>query len=195
MGLREAAGKAVKEKVLPQKVYSALHELLKILHDIRELSPQAAVEEVLERTGYMDYLKQYVEAGTMEFASRMENIEQLIYTASQAKTLDQYLEEAQLIREDRADGEEEKGRGVNLSTIHAAKGLEFFVVFVVACEETILPHWKSVEKKKDLEEERRLLYVAATRGEQYLFFTHAAFRRGNVALKSRFLEEIEEYLP
>lgn len=128
----------------------------------------------------------------MDYAARKENIEQLVYSASQKDTLIDYLEEAALIKEDKADDEQENTFGVALSTIHASKGLEYQVVFVVGCEEQLFPHWKSLETPNGLQEERRLMYVAMTRSEQFLFLSSANSRKGQFNKKSRFLYEIEE---
>ncbi len=192
MGTQEAARRAVKEKLLSGKVYKALKQVLDLLDEIRPLQPAAAIETVLDRTGYLEYLKQYTDANSIDFTAKMENIEQLLYAASRKADLTEYLEEASLIREDKdgnSEGEEEWG--VNLATIHAAKGLEFHVVFVAGCEENLFPHWKSLEDRTSLQEERRLMYVAMTRAEQYLFFTSTDFRKGQFNRRSRFLFEVE----
>jgi DNA helicase-2/ATP-dependent DNA helicase PcrA len=110
------------------------------------------------------------------FTARQENIDQLIHAAAQKETIVEYLEEAALVREDKDD--EEESTGVNLSTVHGAKGLEFHTVFVIGCEEQLFPHWRSMDNADDLEEERRLMYVAVTRAERCLFITSANFRKG-----------------
>jgi DNA helicase-2/ATP-dependent DNA helicase PcrA len=96
------------------------------------------------------------------------------------------------VREDKGEDEEHHHRAVNLSTIHAAKGLEFTAVFVVGCEETLFPHWRSMESARELEEERRLMYVSVTRSERYLFLSYADWRKGQYNMRSRFIDEIEE---
>ena len=97
------------------------------------------------------------------------------------------------MREDR-ETEADADNGVHLSTIHAAKGLEYQAVFVVGCEENLFPHWKSMETPADLEEERRLMYVSVTRAERYLYLSSADYRRGQYSRVSRFLGEIESAL-
>jgi len=192
MSLKEAARKAVAERVLTPKLYTSLNELLALLDDIRDLKPDEAIKRTIAGTGYMDYLENYVRRSNMDLTTRQENIEQLIHAAAQKETIVEYLEEAALIREDK--DEEEDTRGINLSTVHAAKGLEFHTVFVVGCEEQLFPHWRSMERAEDLEEERRLMYVAVTRAEKCLFVTSASFRKGQFNPRSRFLEEIESVL-
>ncbi len=193
-GLQEAARIALSESILAPKVYQALKTLLDLLDDIREMQPVQAIQSVLDRVNYLAFLKENVKADTMDFTSRLENIEQLIYSASQKESIVEYLEEAALVREDKKDDDQEQSRGVSLSTIHAAKGLEFHVVFVVGCEEQLFPHWRSMDTTAGLFEERRLMYVAVTRSEKYLYLTCAGYRKGQFNRKSRFLDEIEESL-
>ncbi len=192
MSLQDAARKALSEKILAPKLYNSLSQVIALLDDIKDMKPDFAIKEVISRVKYMNYLRQYVKSNSMDYTSRMENIEQLIYSASQKDTIVEYLEEAALVKEDKEDEEVDKKYGVNLSTIHASKGLEYQVVFVVACEEQLFPHWKSMETYAGLEEERRLMYVAVTRAERYLFLSSANFRKGQSNQKSRFLEEISQ---
>lgn len=192
MSLQDAARKALSEKILAPKLYNSLSQVIALLDDIKDIKPDFAIKEVISRVKYMDYLRQYVKSNSMDYTSRVENIEQLIYSASQKDTIVEYLEEAALVKEDKEDEEVDNKCGVNLSTIHASKGLEYQVVFVVACEEQLFPHWKSMESYAGLEEERRLMYVAVTRAERYLFLSSANFRKGQSNQKSRFLEEISQ---
>jgi len=194
MGLQDAARKALGEKILTPKIYSALQAVMRLLDDIRQMNPAEAISTVLERVGYRDYLLHYARGNTMDLTAREENLDQLIYAASQKETLYDYLEEAALIREDRADEENGEPYGVNLSTVHGAKGLEFGVVFVVACEEQLFPHWRSLETESGLEEERRLMYVSITRAEKYLYLSSTEFRKGQFNQRSRFIDEIAAYL-
>ena len=186
--LKSAARQAVNEKALPAKAGSQLQHLLDLLDEIPKLAPAAAIERLLDKTGYLEYLRQYARTSD-DYTARVENIEQLIYAASQHEALIDYLEEAALIKEDKSEDEEVEHM-VNLATMHGSKGLEFKVVFVVGCEENLLPHWKSRETPSDIEEERRLMYVAMTRAEKFLYITSADFRKGQFNPKSRFLEEI-----
>ena len=187
-GLQGAARIAVTQKMLTPKIHSGLTLLLQLIDDIRSMTPDAAIREVIERVNYPDFLKHQAKTQD-DFTSRMENIEQLIFAASQYDTLLSYLEEAALVREDKADEEKEEF-GVSLATIHASKGLEFSAVFVIGCEENLLPHWKSKESEAELQEERRLMYVAMTRAERYLFLTSSDYRKGQYNPRSRFIDEI-----
>ncbi len=190
-GLQGAVRNALEKRILAPKLYQSLHELICILDDIQSLKPGDAIEKVIARVKYMEHLKEYVRAGSMEFTSRQENIEQLIFSASRHDSLLDYLEEAALVKEDTEEAEEKNG-GVSLMTIHAAKGLEYPVVFVVACEEQIFPHWKSVDSDFGLQEERRLMYVAITRSENCLYLSSSNYRKGQFNKKSRFLNELSE---
>ena len=112
-----------------------------------------AMETVMDRTGYYDYLKTKTKTDA-EFVSKKENIEQLIHTARAKDTMLEYWKEAALIREDK-DEDDQDENGVGLLTIHSAKGLEFDVVFIVGCEEGLFPHWRSVDEGDNaLSEER-----------------------------------------
>lgn len=189
MNLQTAARKALGEKILTPKIYEGVKSVITLLDEIRKMKPDRALQEVSRRTDYEDYMKGY-STGESDYVSRQENVEQLIYAASLHESIAEYLEEAALVREDK-DEEEEKS-AVNLSTVHASKGLEFQVVFVAACEEQLFPHWRSLEKQSDLEEERRLMYVSMTRSEKYLFLSHAQMRKGQFNRKSRFIKEVEK---
>jgi DNA helicase-2/ATP-dependent DNA helicase PcrA len=194
MGLQDAARKALGEKILTPKIYGGLEGVLRLLDDIRQLKPAEAISAVIERVGYMDYLMQYARGNTMDMTAREENLDQLIYAASRKETLYDYLEEAALIREDRVDEESGETYGVNLSTVHGAKGLEFGAVFVVGCEEQLFPHWRSLDTESGLEEERRLMYVSITRAEKYLYLSSTEMRKGQFNQRSRFLDEIAEHI-
>jgi len=187
-GLQAAVRRAVTDSLLSGKNYQALKSLVGLIDRIRDMRPDGAIREVLDGSGYMDYLRQYAKTPD-DLTSRVENIEQLIYSASQHETMLDYLEEAALIKEDKEESDH-GDQGVSLSTIHASKGLEFNVVFVVGCEENLLPHWKSKETPSEVDEERRLMYVAMTRAEQYLFLTSAGYRKGQFNPRSRFIDEV-----
>ncbi len=190
-GLFEAAQKVVSEKILTKKIHCELKNLLQLLEEIREMKPDAAIRKIIKKTGYMEYLQAHSKTKE-EFNSREENIDELIYLASLKNTMEEYLEETTLVNEDRED--EDDSKGVKLSTVHASKGLEFKSVFIAGCEETIFPHWRSMESDFELQEERRLMYVAVTRAEKQLFLTSATSRRNKRAKKSRFIYEIEDAL-
>ncbi|MFO7839511.1 MAG: 3'-5' exonuclease, partial [Desulfosalsimonadaceae bacterium] len=185
--LKAAARQAAEQRALSAKAGRQLHSLLVLLDEISALPPAEAVDQVLEKTGYLEYLRQYAKTSE-DYTSRVENIEQLIYAASRHESLLEYLEEAALVKEDKED--EQTEHRISMATMHASKGLEFQAVFVAGCEENLLPHWKSRETLAAIEEERRLMYVAMTRAERFLYLSSAEYRKGQFNPRSRFLEEI-----
>ncbi|WP_027362636.1 ATP-dependent helicase [Desulfospira joergensenii] len=194
MGLQESARGMVRDRVLTPKIHENLIEVLEILDAIHDMAPAMAIETVLDRTGYYEFLEKKAKTRA-EFISKKENLEQLVHTARPKDNLMEYLEEAALIREDKDDKEEDDSGGVGLLTIHSAKGLEFDTVFIAGCEERLFPHWRSIDDgDQALFEERRLMYVAMTRAERFLYLTHANYRKGEFAVRSRFVDQIEEYL-
>jgi DNA helicase-2/ATP-dependent DNA helicase PcrA len=152
------------------------------------------VQEVLDRTGMIDALEA---ERTVEAEGRIENLKELIevgieHDRSEDDTsLEAFLAQVSLA----SDGDEKKDEEglVTLMTLHNAKGLEFPVVFVIACEEGLFPHSRAIEEG-GLEEERRLAYVAITRAESTLYMTWAqrrmVFGTWQGGLPSRFLTEI-----
>ncbi|MCF6248744.1 MAG: ATP-dependent helicase [Desulfobacula sp.] len=192
--LQDAARIMVRDRVLTKKVHKNLSDVLQILDSITDMPPAMAMEAVIDQTGYYDYLEKKTKTKE-EFTSKKENIEQLIYSARSKDDLLEYLEEASLIREDKEDDDDTDSLGVSLLTIHSAKGLEYDTVFIVGCEERLFPHWRSIDSGENaLFEERRLMYVAMTRAERFLYLTHANYRKGEFATRSRFIDQIEECL-
>jgi DNA helicase-2/ATP-dependent DNA helicase PcrA len=190
--LQDAARIMIKDRILSRKIHENLSQVLQIIDAVRELAPARAMEVVMEETDYFEYLKKKTKTKN-EFISKKENIEQLIYNAKASNNLLEYLEEAALIREDKEDEDDSDSSGVSLLTIHSAKGLEFDTVFIVGCEERLFPHWRSIDAGDNaLFEERRLMYVAMTRAERFLYLTHTRFRKGEFATPSRFIDQIQE---
>ncbi|MBU1199947.1 ATP-dependent helicase [Patescibacteria group bacterium] len=156
-----------------------------------KLTTVELIKKILEITKYLEKFDKKNE----EDLGRLENIDELIAVASEFPKVEPFLESVALIQaEDLADQLQPKKTQVTLMTIHSAKGLEFDNVFVVGLEEGLLPHSRSLLEKNDLEEERRLLYVAITRARQRLFLSFAGLRflygGRNNQTPSRFLSEI-----
>ena len=149
---------------------------------------------VVDRTGY---IKQPEDEDTPEAYSRVENIRELVNAAMDSKdrgeTLDQFLDHAALVSD--ADAYDERAQ-ITLMTLHAAKGLEFPLVFLCGLEEGLFPHSRTFLNPDDVEEERRLCYVGMTRAMDQLVLTRAIYRRRygtdmpEASVPSRFLEEI-----
>jgi DNA helicase II / ATP-dependent DNA helicase PcrA len=167
------------------------------------LSVTELVEEVLDKTGYRDMLKN---EKTLEAQSRLENIDEFLSVTknfeekNEEKSLISFLTDLALVSDiDKLDEEEMKDQGqVVLMTLHAAKGLEFPVVFLMGLEEGVFPHSRSLFEDEEMEEERRLAYVGITRAEENLYITNAEsrtlFGRTNMNPVSRFISEIPEDL-
>ena len=148
----------------------ALGEMLLALHEqVEERAPADIIEQVIERTGYRDFILD----GTPQAEDREENLGSLLSDAQNFASLPDFLEEVALMSSvDSADD----GNKVTLMTLHAAKGLEFPVVFMVGMEDGILPHSRVFENPSELEEERRLCYVGMTRAREELHLSYAYSR-------------------
>ncbi|GAB6095591.1 DNA helicase PcrA [Desulfatiferula olefinivorans] len=190
-GLQAAARILVRDRLLSTKVHGALTELLDSLDRYKTMRPDEAMYDVIDTFKYMDHLSDYSKTRE-EFDSRKDNVDELIYNASLKGTIEEYLEEIVLINEDKDD--EADKRGVRLSTVHASKGLEYGLAFVVGVEEELFPHWRSLMSASEIEEERRLMYVAVTRAERYLYITSAQQRRNRPSRRSRFVGELKKAL-
>lgn len=160
-----------------------------------EIMPLAyLLDEIMDKTGYLNMLRGQGEEG----ATRLENIEELKSTMvnysmnAEEPTLSGFLEEIALYTD--IDSMNPDDDAVTLMTVHAAKGLEFDNVFVVGLEENIFPSSRSVDLEEDLEEERRLAYVAITRAKKNLYLSCASQRMlfGSTSFNrpSRFVDEL-----
>lgn len=188
-----------------KKVASAMQDLAQLLQDFNRMQEYVSVtdllSEVIDKTGYREML---VAERTIESQSRLENIEELMSVTqefdrtAEAPTLMEFLTELSLSTD--LDETPQTDDAVILMTMHAAKGLEFKIVFIVGMEETIFPTIRALQEEDDkgLEEERRLAYVGVTRAEQILHLTHAKSRllygRTHNNRISRFIKEISPLL-
>jgi DNA helicase-2/ATP-dependent DNA helicase PcrA len=149
---------------------------------------------LIDRTGY---IKQLEDEDTPEAFSRIENLRELVNAALDSKdrgeTLEEFLDHSALVSD--ADGYDESAH-ITLMTLHAAKGLEFPVVFLCGMEEGLFPHSRTLLEMDDIEEERRLCYVGMTRAMDSLILSRAVYRRRygtdlpEASVPSRFLEEV-----
>jgi DNA helicase II / ATP-dependent DNA helicase PcrA len=155
--------------------------------------PATLLERILERSGYDAELEA---SGTIEDESRRENLAELVGVAREFETVDEFLEQVSLVADtdQLPDSDDPGDTGVVLMTLHAAKGLEFPVVFLVGMEEGVFPHMRSLTEPAELEEERRLCYVGITRARERLYLSHAWCRslHGSTQYNppSRFLDEV-----
>ncbi len=173
-------------------------ELRDNLLELKEL-PQTidVLDAIIGKTGYNDYLDDGSEQGKM----RIENVKELRSVAEQFPDIVQFLENVALIQDRQMPDSalvNGKREAVTLMTIHASKGLEYPVIFLVGMEEGLFPHSRSMLDPNQMEEERRLAYVAITRAKSQLFITYTRSRlffgtRSN-NLPSRFIAAIPENL-
>ncbi|MGH9084056.1 MAG: DNA helicase PcrA [Acidimicrobiales bacterium] len=179
------------------KAAKGIMQFLFLLDSVDQLAvddrPAPLLEALLERSGYLDELRA---ERTIESEGRLENLAELVGSAQDAESIDQFLEQVSLVSDaDEIDGDDSQ---VVLMTIHAAKGLEFPAVFIIGLEDGVFPHLRSIGEPDELEEERRLAYVALTRAQERLYLTHAWSRTlyGGTQYNppSRFLDEIPERL-
>ena len=189
-----------------QAVYDFANMLLDLREHLDDYTVTELVEAVLEKTGYAAAL---VAQATLESQARIENIEEFLSVTknfdespdnpaeeSGLDKLSRFLNDLALIA-DTDDGDQESSE-VTLMTLHAAKGLEFPVVFLIGMEENVFPLSRASEDEDELEEERRLAYVGITRAEKILYLTNANSRmlygKTNYNQPTRFLREISSDL-
>ncbi len=179
---------------LSAKTRTAYDRFIDILIALREqnaagVGPAEIIEELLRKIDYRGYLN---DGDKLKAEERNENLTVLVGEAGRYETLDDFLADAALMSSaDESAGED----AVTLMTLHAAKGLEFPVVFLVGLEEGLLPHVRSMDESvEDVEEERRLAYVGMTRAMQELFLSYAnsrfMFGGRNYNFPSRFLTDL-----
>jgi DNA helicase-2/ATP-dependent DNA helicase PcrA len=189
--IEEIEGLTAAVRVTLQNFYSIIEELIDLS---KELSVGELFDKVLGSVGYKEYLKSSYE----DAESRIENIDELRNSIGEMEkieghlSLGEYLETVSLVSA--TDDLEENKDYVKLMTIHNSKGLEFPIVFLVGVEEEVFPGKKIILNPEELEEERRLCYVAITRAEEKLYLIHAGSRfvYGNLEYRnrSRFIGEI-----
>lgn len=190
-----------------QSVFDFANLILNFREQLDELTVTELVEIVLEKTAYTEQL---VAQGTLESQARIENIEEFLSVTknfdehSENDTeetgldkLSRFLNDLALVADTDDAGTQESSE-VTLMTLHAAKGLEFPVVFIIGMEENVFPLSRATEEEDELEEERRLAYVGITRAEKVLFLTNANSRllygKTNYNRPTRFLNEISSDL-
>lgn len=203
VALSPLSGKAAKELAEFGELIDGFSQMIPYL-TVTELT-----KEVLAKSGYEEDLKRQ---NTLESQNRLENLEEFIsvtqefdktFAATQEDEAEAAEDKLTIFLNDLAlisdvDSYEEEASEVTLMTLHAAKGLEFPVVFLVGLEEGVFPLSRALMEEKELEEERRLAYVGITRAEEELFLTNALSRtlygKTQYNRPSRFVKEIEEEL-
>ncbi|MBD5637495.1 DNA helicase PcrA [Clostridium botulinum] len=167
---------------LSQRSITSIKKFVSIMNSfIRkkdEISVSALIKEILEETGYLKELKS---SKNPDDVSRVENLKELVSAAadfekeSEDKSLGMFLEKVALVTD--IDNYDENSDSVAMMTVHSAKGLEFPVVFMVGMENGIFPGTQSLSDPKEMEESRRLCYVAITRAKEQLYITSAEIRK------------------
>lgn len=182
----------------PGRAYHALDQFGLLLRDWMVLRERVSVGELLDAILDQINYRAYLEDGTEEGEDRWANVMELRGVAGMEEglSLADFLQQVALVAE--TDNLDTDTKAPTLLTLHAAKGLEFLVVFISGLEDGLLPHSRSIDSREDLAEERRLFYVGLTRAKDLLFLSHA-FRRtswgdSSVGVPSRFLNDIPEEL-
>ena len=198
VSLEIASKKLIELNLIKPKTKIGLNSFLLLMNkwrndlNIKKISHVKLLQTVLDESGYSNKLKNKKD---LDNENRLENIKELLSAMKEFDSLEGFLEHVALATSIDQDWEGEK---INLMTMHAAKGLEFDVVFLPGWEEGLFPHQKSLEEKGDfaLEEERRLAYVGITRAKKEAFLSFAMKRAFHGdwmdALPSRFINEIPE---
>lgn len=196
---------STEELPVTKRAKTALEEFVVMIFDLlghlEEWDVQTLMEEVLKRTGYGAMLEAEA-AKDPQGQSRKENVGEFLSVAKDYVdsnpdgNLQDFLENVALVSD--VDEFEEEESKVTLMTLHAAKGLEFPIVFLVGMDEGLFPHSRTLLDESQIEEERRLAYVGITRAERQLYVTNASTRtmygRISAYLPSRFLDEIPQDL-
>ena len=176
LSLIEALGRSLDIPKLPSKATKGFMEIFDIVRSAEVAMEDSAVVEIIDslirRIDYMAYLND----GTPSGEARQENVKELLSVAKEYNDLGLagFLEEVSLVSD--LDNADFGNNVVTLMTLHAAKGLEFPVVFLMGMEETIFPHSRALYDQQEMEEERRLCYVGMTRAKEELYMMHAASR-------------------
>ncbi len=218
-----ALNNIIKAEILPTKRMGIVSNFYKTLTDIiiaaEKKNLRETIKFIIKKVKYEEYLKEFSLAKQTDyenFEDRLENLKELQTVASKYNELpgregiERFLEEVTLFQHtDKlktdtrmtlvAQGSSLYGQDkITLMTAHASKGLEFPVVFIVGMEEGLFPHSRTVINPQELEEERRLCYVAITRAKEHLFLTYAKYRNifgsRSMNLPSRFIGEIPRNL-
>ena len=189
---------AIEKIQLKGKAQSSLDEFTAYLSELdeamTELSPKEMINKICTDLDIISYLQSHPEY-KKNWEERLMNIQELVNVAAEYSNIEELLSQAALYSIEE-DDEANKVDAVNMLTMHSSKGLEYKAVIIVNCNEGTSPHYKSLGNTKQLEEERRLFYVAMTRAKDYLFMTFpdSVLVQGQLqyAKPSRFLKEIDK---
>ena len=198
LSLESAANKMLEQNLIKPKTKIGLSFFLNVLNkwrndlNIKKINHIKLLQIVLDESGYSAMLKNKKD---LDNENRLENIKELLSAMKEFENLESFLEHVSLAT---SIDQEWDGEKINMMTMHAAKGLEFDVVFLPGWEEGLFPHQKSIEEKgqNGLEEERRLAYVGITRAKKkaIISFSMNRFYQGDWidSMASRFIDELPE---
>jgi DNA helicase-2/ATP-dependent DNA helicase PcrA len=162
------------------------------------MGPYAAVNYIRRGIGYEDYLKEYADQRKMKVEELIDILDELQESAREFKNCEEwfsYMEEyKEELKKQAVDHKNDKSDSITIATMHSSKGLEFEIVYIVDANEGITPHKKAV-LTEDLEEERRLFYVAMTRAKKSLYIFSAKERYNKTMQRSRFIDELLDIKP
>ncbi len=204
LSLYNAAVQVDKIVGLTARAKTKFKNFVAIIAELTAMLPFFAVNEIIKevkiKSGYQQYLDELKQKNSVDAETRLENISELETVATKFLKLnpDLGLKEflGNIALEADVDNYQEEDESVTLMTLHAAKGLEFRVVFLIGLEDGLFPHSRALFEEEEMEEERRLCYVGVTRARDRLFLSHAFCRRQygetKYNLPSRFLSEIPD---
>ncbi|MBS6723483.1 MAG: UvrD-helicase domain-containing protein [Clostridiales bacterium] len=186
--------RALKQQTFGKRwLYEKIDKLEMDLYLLKKMEPYAAITYIRNGIGYEEYLAEYAAFRRMNPDDLTEILDQIQESAKDYHTTEEwfsYIEEyGEELKKQMEAGRRNDKEGVTLTTMHSAKGLEYEVVFVMDVNEGVTPHKKAV-KEADLEEERRLMYVAVTRAKTYLFLYSVKELYQKEAKPSRYLAEL-----
>lgn len=200
---------SVNDKALPPRQLLAASDFYKTLTKIKKTSEEknlsTLIKFIIKAIDYENYLKEFSLAKQSDyenFEDRLENLKELMTVASKYEEVsgkegaEKFLEEVALLQQ--TDKLRDDPNRVTLMTVHASKGLEFPAVFLIGMEEGLFPHSRTIINPHELEEERRLCYVAITRAKEHLVISHTKYRNiygtHSINVPSRFIGEIPSNL-
>ena len=203
ISLFDAAQRIDENNDIPPRTRAKLKDFAELILKFKDAQKSHSLQEfvtlVIEKTGYLAELQAQ---NTPESEADIENLQELVNVAGEYEPEDmdnilgEFLQQVALVSD--TDNLDNIANNVTLMTLHAAKGLEFPVVFLAGCDEGIFPHQRTLNVPSEMEEERRLMYVGVTRAEEKLYLTSAKRRQMWGEYKyynpSRFLEEIPRQL-
>ncbi len=158
---------------------------------IKDKTPYAAIQYIRKSIGYDEFIRDYAEYRGLEFSELKEVLEEIQEFSKECRTIPEWFAhvEQYTLELQKQKNRDTKTEGINLLTMHTAKGLEFDTVFVISCHEGCIPY-KKAKLAREIEEERRLFYVAMTRAKHKLILSYTKEKGGKDVTPSRFLQEL-----